>query len=145
MLRKGGDTRPSGFTLLELLAALALAGILAGVGATQVAELVASARLASGARTVATLLRLARGRALKDDAGVQVVFDAAAATCDLREGAVLLARHTLPRGVAFAGLPARSRILFGGLGNGENGTIRLAAGARTRSIVVNQRGRVRLQ
>ena len=145
MLRRGGGTRTSGFTLLEALAALALAAILAGAGVTQVAELVASVRLASGARTVATLLRVARGRALRDNAGVQVVFDAAHATCDMREDAALLATHTLPPGVGFAALPVRGRILFGALGTAENGTIRLAAGARTRSVIVNQRGRVRLQ
>jgi len=57
----------------------------------------------------------------------------------------LLSTRWLPPGVGFTALPARSRVLFGGLGNAENATVTLAAGARARSVIVNQRGRVRVQ
>jgi len=50
----------------------------------------------------------------------------------------------LPATVAYAAVPARQRVSFGGLGNAENATITLAAGRRQRSVVVNQRGRVRV-
>src|SRR5438067_2521218 len=73
-------------------------------------------------------------------------FDAARALCETRDRAgALLSTRWLPPGVGFAALPARSRVLFGGLGSAENATITLAAGARTRSVIVNQRGRVRVQ
>ena len=137
--------RSRGFTVLEVLAALGLAAILAGMGTVQLIELVRSARLASGARTTASLLRLARGRALASNLEVEVAFDAATASCSMRQVASVLETRPLPAGVTFAALPARGRILFGALGSAENGTVRLAAGPRTRRVIVNQRGRVRLQ
>ena len=137
--------RSPGFTVLEVLAALGLTAILAGMGTVQLIELVRSARLASGARATASLLRLARGRALASNLEVEVAFDAATASCSVRQAASVLETRPLPPGVTFAALPARGRILFGALGSAENGTVRLAAGLRTRRVIVNQRGRVRLQ
>ena len=101
---------------------------------------------AEAAREVATALRLARGIALSGDASIEVRFDPERALCETRERAgTLLSTRWLPPGVGFAALPARSRVLFGGLGSAENATVTLAAGARTRSVIVNQRGRVRVQ
>jgi len=95
---------------------------------------------------VATALRLARGIAISSDTTTEVRFDAARAVCEMRaQDGSLLESRALPPGVTFAALPARSRILFGGLGTAENGTVVLATGARARHIVVNQRGRVRVQ
>ncbi len=108
-------------------------------------ELIASARLASGARAVAALLRQARGHALARNVAVQVTFDATRARTELRDGPDVLVTQPLPRGITFAALPARSRILFGALGSADNGTIELGAGTRRRRVIVNQRGRVRLQ
>ena len=138
--------RARGFTLLEVVAGLGLAMVLAGVGAVQLVALVQTARLAGAAREVATALRLARGIALSGDASIEVRFDPERALCETRERAgTLLSTRWLPPGVGFAALPARSRVLFGGLGSAENATVTLAAGARTRSVIVNQRGRVRVQ
>jgi len=138
--------RARGFTLLEVAAGLGLAMVLAGVGAVQLVALVQTARLAGAAREVATALRLARGIALSGDASIEVRFDPGRALCETRDRAgALLSTRWLPPGVGFAALPARSRVLFGGLGSAENATVTLAAGARTRSVIVNQRGRVRVQ
>jgi prepilin-type N-terminal cleavage/methylation domain-containing protein len=136
--------RPRGFTLLELLAALGLSAVLAAIGTLGVRALADTSHLAAGSRVVAATLRLARGRALARNVVVEVHFDAGIGTCEVHAGGAVLERHMLPPGVRFAGLPASARIRFGALGTAENGTIRLAAGARTRSVVVNQRGRVRL-
>jgi len=128
--------RTRGFTLLEVAAGLGLAMVLAGVGAVQLVALVQTARLAGAAR----------GIALSSDASIEVRFDPGRALCETRERAgTLLSTRWLPSGVGFAALPARSRVLFGGLGSAENATVTLAAGARTRSVIVNQRGRVRVQ
>jgi Tfp pilus assembly protein FimT len=106
---------------------------------------VQSARLAGAARTIATALRLARGIAVAGDAAVDVQFDAARGVCETRDRAgLVLETRPLPPGVVFAALPARARIRFGGLGTADNGTITLGSGARARSIIVNQRGRVRV-
>ena len=124
-----------------------MATILAGVGTVRLVALVESARVAGAARTVATALRLARGIALSSDATTEVRFDVARCACETRDaGGALLATHALPPGVAFASLPARSRVLFGGLGTADNATIAVAGrGGRVRRVVVNQRGRVRVQ
>jgi Tfp pilus assembly protein FimT len=132
--------------LLETVIAMALATSVASLGAVELVRLVSGARLAGAARTTAGTLRLARGMAIARGAGIEARFDPAARTFELRDRADLLVRrHTLPAGIEFAALPARRRILFGGLGTADNGTITLAAGSRLRSIVVNQRGRVRVQ
>jgi Tfp pilus assembly protein FimT len=103
-------------------------------------------RLAGAARTLATALRLARGRAIARNTPVEVRFDSGRGTWDARQpNGVTLEARTLPPGVAFGSLPARGRILFGALGTAENGTITLVAGPRARRVVVNQRGRVRVQ
>jgi Tfp pilus assembly protein FimT len=119
--------------------------VLAGIGVDRLVELVQTARLAGAARTVATALRLARGIAISGDGAVEVRFDAARGVCETRDRAgILVESRTLPPGVTFAGLPARSRIGFGGLGTADNGTVTLASGPRRRSVIVNQRGRVRV-
>ena len=137
--------RAAGFTLLELVGTLGLAAVLGGTSVTRLVTLVEGARLAGGVRTVATTLRVARGRALADGRQIEVRFDQIRRACETRDAdGRTLETAPLPRGVVFAGLPARARILFGALGVAENGTITLGAGARQRSVVVNQRGRVRL-
>jgi len=137
--------RSRGFTLIESLAVVAIAGLVARTGGMGVAELLRSARLAGAARTLAATLRLARGQALAGVGPVVARFDAARGRYEILDGAGgRLEDHALPTGVAFAALPARSRITFGALGTADNATIALAAGPRSRRIVVNQRGRVRL-
>ena len=132
--------------MLEALGSLALAAILAGVATGRLVELVYTARLAGTARTLATALRLARGRALAAGGSMEVRLDAARMVLELRDGAgALIETRWLPAGVRFAALPARDRIQFGGLGTTQNATVTLAAGARARSVIVNQRGRVRVQ
>ena len=135
-----------GLTLLEALGGAALAAVLAGVATVRLVELVDVARLAGSARVLATALRLARGQALAAGGSMDVRLDAARMVLELRDGAgMLLETRWLPPGVRFAALPARSRIQFGGLGTAQNATVTLAAGTRARSVIVNQRGRVRVQ
>jgi prepilin-type N-terminal cleavage/methylation domain-containing protein len=144
--RREPRTRSRGFTLVEALVGLALAGVLAGTGVVRLVALVETARVTGAARTVATALRLARALAIAGGAAIEVRFDVVRSACETRDQAgVLLETRALPPLVGFASLPARRRVLFGGLGTAENATIAIAAGARVRQIVVNQRGRVRVQ
>ena len=71
--------RSRGFTLIESLAVVAIAGLLAATGSVGVAELLRGARLAGAARTLAATLRLARGQALAGIGPVVARFDAARA------------------------------------------------------------------
>ena len=138
--------RSPGFTLLEALVGTALLAITVGEGAVRLVDLLQSARLAGAVRTVATTLRMARGRAISGGGPIEVRFDAAGRLVELRDGASrVLETRVLPAGVALVALPVRARIRFGALGTAENGTVTLGAGARAHSVVVNQRGRVRVQ
>lgn len=138
--------RSPGFTLLEALVGTALLAVTVGEGAVRLVDLLQSARLAGAVRTVASTLRMARGRAISSGGPIEVRFDAAGRLVELRDGAArVLETHVLPAGVVLVALPARACIRFGGLGTAENGTVTLGAGTRAHSVVVNQRGRVRVQ
>jgi hypothetical protein len=103
-------------------------------------------RVAGAAHDVAGTLRRARGLALAGGSTVEVRFDVAAGTVETRTRAgVTIDVRTLPVGVTLAALPARGRLFFTAVGTADNGTIRLAALSSSRSVVVNQRGRVRVQ
>jgi Tfp pilus assembly protein FimT len=125
---------------------LSLAAVVSGLGLVQLPALVAALRVAGAAHDVASTLRLARGRALAAGVAVDVRFDAAARLVETRlRGGGVLESHRLPGGVGFAALPARARLGFTAVGGADNGTIVLAAGASARRVIVNQRGRVRVQ
>jgi Tfp pilus assembly protein FimT len=144
--RQGRRTRERGVTLLETLAGLGLATILAGASVVRLVDLVATARVTGAARTVATTLRLARGIALSGGGTSEVRFDATARTCQTRApSGVVVETRFLPPGIGFVALPARQRVQFYGLGTGDNATIVIGAGTRVRRVVANQRGRVRVQ
>jgi len=136
--------RSRGFSVVETLAVVALAGVVAATGTLGVAELVRGARLAGAVRALGSSLRLARGQALAGLGPVVARFDAGRGTYEILDDAGrLLAAHALPPGVVFAALPARARITFGALGTADNATVSLAAGPRSGRVVVNQRGRIR--
>ena len=138
--------RANGFTLLEALAGMALAGILAGMGATRLPALISGLRANGAAHDVATAIRLARGRARAGGHAVEVRFDAAGASVETRwQGGATIETTRLPPGVTFAAMPASGRILMNGIGSAQNGTVTLGAGTSHRDVIVNQRGRVRVQ
>jgi general secretion pathway protein H len=137
--------RADGFSVIELVVGLGVATALVGIAVVGLAVLVDGARLAGGVRVVATTLRVARGRALADGTAIEVRFDRTLRMCETRDaGGRVIATSPLPPGISFAAVPVRARIAFGALGTAENGTITLGAGMRQRSVVVNQRGRVRM-
>lgn len=118
--------------------------VLAGFGVIGIPDLMNGLRLSGAARTVATRMRLARGQALALGTAVEVRFDLPRRELDTRTDAASLEVQALPMGVDFAAVPARGRVRFGALGTAENATVTLGAGTRRRSVVVNQRGRVRV-
>lgn len=69
-----------GFTLLSLLAALAIIGIVFVIGAPRLATLMPKARLEGAARNLATEIQRARFRAIAESVGYRVAFDAGART-----------------------------------------------------------------
>jgi Tfp pilus assembly protein FimT len=117
----------------------------AGLGVVRIVALVESARLAGTTRVLATTLRLARGRAVGGGVPVEVRFDVGGQRWTVHAAGRLLETQALAPRVTFAAVPARQRIVFGALGTADNATVTLAAGERRRSVIVNQRGRVRFQ
>ena len=138
--------RMHGFSLFELVACLALIATIAGGAALRLPDILASIRLSGAAQRLSTALRHARGHALERGSPVEVALDDSRQIWEVREvSAATLATEPLPPGVAFASLPASRRVRFTALGTTDNATIVLGAGASVRRIVVNQRGRVRVQ
>jgi len=135
-----------GFTALELLLVVVLTGIVGGIGSVSLPHLAGSVRLASAADRLAAVLRAARGQALARGRSIEVRFDPAARSWNVRERLdPPFEAHQLPPGVVFQSLPSALRVRFSTVGTADNATVVLAASGRARRIVVNQRGRVQLQ
>jgi prepilin-type N-terminal cleavage/methylation domain-containing protein len=138
--------RIHGFSLFELVVCLALLATIAATGALRVPDVLASLRLSGAVQRLSAALRQARGRALERGGPVEVRLDEGGALWELCDtGGATVSRETLPPGVTFAGLPASRRVRFSALGTTDNATVTLRGGVAVRSIVVNQRGRVRVQ
>ncbi len=135
-----------GFTLIETLVGVALAGVIAGTGAMATTSLAATLRLAATSRTLVQTIRETRAQAMAEGTALEIAFDVAIGAWSVRalDGTI---RHAevMPSPVRFAALPASARIRFESTGTATNGTVVLASTSTAqRSIVVNQRGRVRL-
>jgi Tfp pilus assembly protein FimT len=138
--------RAPGFGLLEVLASMAVMMTMVGVGTTSLGGVVGSVRLAGAAERLASALRAARSEALARGRAVEVRFDPPRRTWSVREaGGALMGVEQLPKGVTFSSLPNALRLRFTTVGTADNGTVALTAGGRARRVVVNQRGRVRIQ
>ena len=137
--------RRRGFTLIEALACVAIAAVVARTGSLAAVSLTTSLSVATSARTLAQTMRATRARAMAEGRPLEVRFDATASRWSVRtdDGTI---RHDepMPRSVRFTSLPARALVRFGSTGTADNGTVVLGAGASSARIVVNQRGRVRL-
>ena len=78
--------RPGGFTLVELMAAVALIGILAGIAVPNILAGLSVFRLHSAARQVMTDLNYARGRAASLNREFRVRFDVTTDMYDVEKG-----------------------------------------------------------
>lgn len=135
----GGSAR--GLTLLELLVCLALVGILAGTAGLQFAQLSSQWQLRDAClRVVGELIR-ARAAAPGVSGGAAVRVEGK--TLVVRDGSSVR-RVSLPEGVA-VDLNSGGEVRFSSSGLAENATFRLHNRFGERSVVVNQRGRVRVQ
>ena len=101
--------RNRGGTLAEVVVTIGLVGVIAGLGAPRLVELVRVARVAGAARAVATTLRAARARAIAGAGPVEVRFDASARHVVVSDQAgTPIETRPLAGGVAFGALPARA-------------------------------------
>lgn len=132
-----------GATLLELLAAVGLVGVLLGCAATRLPGLRDPMRLLGASQELAASLRLARSRALARGVRVRVTVGGNPVRVTVDDGSGAPGVRQLDH-VALTGAPAGGGVTFTALGATQNGTFTLAIGARNRRVVVSQRGRVRL-
>lgn len=138
--------RAGGFTVFEVVAGLALAATVTAIGAVRAPAVVGPVRLTGAAERLAAALRQARGQALARNRVVEVRFDQPRRAWSVHEdGGPALETQSLPAGIGFSSLPVSRRVRFGTTGAADNATVVLASGPRTRRVVVNQRGRVRIQ
>lgn len=138
--------RTHGASLLELLVCLVLLATLATTGTLRLPEILAGVRLSGTVHRLSAALRQARGRALERGGPVEIVVDEVAGVWEMRDSnGSPLEREVLPRGVSFTGWPASRRVRFSAIGTADNATLVLGAGRASRRVVVNQRGRVRVQ
>ena len=137
--------RRRGFTLIETVACVAIAAVLARTGALATMSLTTALRVATSARTLAQTMRATRARAMAEGRPLEVRFDATVSRWSVRtEDGTTRHDEPLPDPVRFTSLPARALVRFGATGTADNGTVVLGAGFSSARIVVNQRGRVRL-
>ena len=141
-----------GFTLLELVVALTLTAIVAGVGVLAYQRVVEDLRLNQAARQVVLALTVARARALADNVGHRVVFDVddnvyqSQQQSDGRyddDGNAV----ALPAGVRLTECSAvGSAVAFRPRGNATVGTITLRnPSGRERRVKIDLAGRIRVE
>lgn len=140
--------RRTGFSIVELMAALGILGVLVGGAVLGWARVADALRLDAGLRQLAADLQEARTLAVASASGVRVVFQVGSRVYrrERQDDAgvyAFRATRTLPEGVRIAGANSGGDLVFTSRGQAENGTIVLV-GRRgvTRSLVLNQRGRV---
>ncbi len=144
----GKLSRASGFTILEILVAMAIFMILGAFAVPQWGILLSSYRLTTGARRVATELHSARIRAMTQYARFRVVFDSPTTytvqkeqTPGLGDFTAIRGLKSLPLGI-IAGL--NNTPVFQTRGNASPAaTITLTnSHSETKQVVVNLTGRI---
>ncbi len=137
-----------GFTLLELLATLAVLGIVVAAAALAWPDVDAALRLDAATHQLAADLHDARVLAIASAAKARLVFVRGSGSYRLEQANDagtfhLAATRALPRGITVADANSGGDLVFSARGIGENGTVVLVdrRGLHA-SVRLNQRGRV---
>jgi prepilin-type N-terminal cleavage/methylation domain-containing protein len=146
--------RKNGLTILELLVAIALLGIVGAAAVSSHQRMLAAWRLAAGARQLVIDLELTRIRAISENTGQRLRFavDAPAYTHEREDDSgryfTFGKPHALPEGVQVAACTARgSTVTFRPRGHATTyGTITLrGSNGEQRRIIVDVAGRARVE
>ena len=131
-----------GFTLVELLTAMGLAGILMAIVVPQFMSLLPTIYLSSAARQVAADLQLARTRAISQNIQYAVAFTPGTGAYTF--GADLRDLNQLFPGTQITAV-APANPTFNPVGTATaNTTITVSNGGATRQVQINTMGRVRV-
>ena len=131
-----------GFSVLELVVALALAGILAAIALPGWSRLLPSYQLDGSVRQVQSELHNIKMRAAAENAGFQLAYLADSSQYMIQSAGKVLATKPLPEGII---ITKAGTISFSprGTAGGERVRLRNSAGL-CKQVVVSQTGRVRV-
>jgi len=132
----------SGFTILELIVALAIAAILAAIAIPKWSVLLPTYRLNSSARQVQSELHRIRMQAASENVGFQLVFSAGAVDYTIQRDTSLWQKKPLPDGISIA---KAGTISFSPRGTAGGDRVRLLnEKGECTQVVVSATGRVRI-
>ena len=130
------------YSLIELVATLALAGILAAIALPSWNKLLPSYQLDSSVRQFQSELHNIKMRAAAENVGFQLVYASGAANYTIQRDSTALVTKTLPAGVIVTNAGA---ISFSPRGTASANRIRLRSSDGTcKQVVVSPTGRVRI-
>jgi len=132
----------SGFTLLELIAALAIAAILAAIAIPKWSVLLPTYRLNSSARQVQSELHQIKMQAASENVDFQIVFSGGASDYTIQRDSSPWMTRSLPEGIIVA---KAGTIYLSPRGTAKGNTVRLLNEiGECAQVVVSPTGRVRI-
>jgi type IV fimbrial biogenesis protein FimT len=133
--------RSDGFTLIEVLTSIVIAGILIAIALPAFSKLLPSIRLSSAARQIATDLQLAKMRAISRHTSQTVTFTVSSASYTF--GTDTRSLSTLYPGTSISSVSANPTFTTTGTANAV--TITISNNGKTKQIAVTAIGRVTVQ
>jgi type IV fimbrial biogenesis protein FimT len=131
-----------GYSLIELVATMALAGILAAIALPSWNKLLPSYQLDSSARQFQSELHNIKMRAATENVGFQLVYANGAAGYTIQRDSAVLVTKPLPAGVI---VTSAATISFSPRGTASANRIRLrSSDGMCKQVVVSPTGRVRI-
>lgn len=132
-----------GFSLLELLTAITLLGLLLAIALPDWGSLISTYRLNAAARQIHTDLQRAKMRAVMENTTFKIVSSAANSSYTFQREDTVLETKPLPAGIGFVADSTRS---FTSRGTATSGRIQLCNFSKDQrtDVVVNGVGRMRI-
>ena len=131
-----------GYSLIELIATVTIAGILAAIAVPSWNRLIPSYELDSSARQIHSELYTIKMRAAAENVGFQLVYSDGAASYSIKRASTVLVAKPLPASVVVTNAGA---ISFSPRGTASANRIRLrSSDGMCKQVVVSATGRVRI-
>jgi prepilin-type N-terminal cleavage/methylation domain-containing protein len=131
----------AGFTVIELIVALAIVALLTSTALPAWNRFVAAYNLSSSARIVHSELQNLRIRAAAENVGFRLAYAAGGASIDIERDGAIVARKPLASGIL---ITHAGSIAFSPRGTASANRVRLSNGERScRQVIVSATGRVR--
>ena len=135
--------KDSGFSLMEVLTAVALLGLLLAIALPDWGSLISTYRLNAAARQIHTDLQRAKMRAVMENTTFKIVSSAANSSYTFQREDTVLETKPLPEGIGFVADSTRSFTSRGTARSGRIQLCNLSKNERT-DVVVNGVGRMRI-